>query len=51
MEVKRVAEIPEPKNRGVESAGKGLNPQWNSQSYRNNPFWEAVEKKRKERKR
>ena len=37
-----------PKNTGVESAGKGLNPQWNSEAYRNSPFWDAIERKKKE---
>lgn len=43
----RPAEVPQPKSRGVKSAGKGLNPQWNSDAYRSNPFWERVEKQRK----
>jgi len=47
--VYRPSEIPMPKNRGVKSAGKGLNPQWNSSSYRSNPFWEKVEAKRKKK--
>lgn len=38
-----------PKNRGVESAGKGLNPQWNSEAYRSNPFWDSIKRKQREK--
>lgn len=36
-----------PKNTGVKSAGKGLNPMWNSNAYRSNPFWESAGPNRK----
>ena len=48
--IERPAEIEQPKSRGVKSAGKGLNPMWNSEAYRSNPFWERAAKKRKKAK-